>query len=132
MQPCGGFLSWEPLVVLKAIADDISADKKLTGTLEAEHLALLQKMATDPTPVSDKERLRLRQWEEKLLLGLDGWSMRESFLQEIAVAFKLAFLQSQVLLEDHFMDLGFQYREAEGMALAVLEALVGKQVARFV
>ncbi len=132
LQPCGGFLNWEPLVVLKAIADDISADKKLAGTLEAERLALLQKMSTDPTPLSDKERLRLRQWEDKLLKGLDGWSMRESFLREIATAFKLAFLQSQVLLEDHFMDLGFQYREAEGMALAVLEALVGKQVERFV
>jgi len=44
---------------------------------------------------------------------------------------RLAYCQSQVRLEDYFLDQGFKSTEARQLALAALQAIVGVPLERF-
>ncbi|MCP3929691.1 MAG: hypothetical protein GY705_11390, partial [Bacteroidetes bacterium] len=46
-------------------------------------------------------------------------------------AFKIAFFQSQVMLEDYFMNENFNPEEAKGLSLAVLRTYVDYHLERF-
>lgn len=132
VQNCGGFWEWENIQVLHAIALDLCAQNDIDSEEMAKDHSDLSRLFLTPKTLSAAEQKALTTWNKNLLSGIAGWSFKDPMLKEISVAFKLSYFQTQVLLEDHFMDGGFKEKEAKGMALAVLKVLVGHHLERFV
>jgi len=132
LQDCAGFWAWEDFQILHAIAKDLNTDQKLDEQKMAEGRSALTRLYLAPNPPGEKERKALESWNSKLWKGLDGWAVRDPLLAEINTALKIVYFQSEVLLEDYFMNQGFTAKEAKGLALAALKALTGYHLNRFV
>ena len=79
-----------------------------------------------------KERKALMDWNESVWKGIDGWATRDPLLAEISTALKISYFQTQVLLEDFYMDEGFDEKDSKGLALVTLKALVAHHFDRFI
>ena len=131
LQDCGGFINWEEIQVLNTIAADISAGSKLDAEKEAEYRARSIRLFLAPVAPSAADRDALTNWQTSLLKNVEGWGARDATLSEIATAFRLNFYQSNVLLEDYFAGKGYNAADAKGLALAVLQSVLGDKVDKF-
>lgn len=132
MQTCGGFWEWEEVRLLNAIAADLCTEGHTSeGKITSSHSELARLYLT-PKSMEWKERKALMDWNENIWKGIDAWSTRDPMLAEISTALKVSYFQTQVLLEDFFMDEGFDEKDAKGLALASLKALVGHHFERFI
>ncbi|MEM1327787.1 MAG: SPOR domain-containing protein [Bacteroidota bacterium] len=125
-QDCNGFFQWETSRVLKSIAEDIGT------TRAAQDGAALTRLYLSPTALSQIEAQGLNAWNNLLWQNLSTWQTRDPLHQKIISAMQLAYFQTQVQLEDHFMDKGFSAPQSKSLALAVLKAMVGDHLDRFV
>jgi hypothetical protein len=126
---CGGFWDWEEVKILNAITDDVSGQGQIQNTADA---SLLSQLYLSPRPIDDAQRKALEIWNDNLWKGLNGWASRDPYFSEITTALKIAYFQTQVLLEDYFLDARFSEGESKAMALAAMKALVGKDLERFI
>ncbi len=132
MQTCGGFWEWQEVQLLHAIASDLCTSGHTSeGKIESSHSELARLYLT-PKQMEWRERKALMEWNESLWTGVDAWGTRDPLLSEISTALKISYLQTQVLLEDYFMDEGFDEKDSKGLALATLKALVGHHFDRFI
>ncbi len=131
LQDCGGFINWEEIQVLNTIAMDISAGSKLDAEKEAEYRARSIRLFLAPVAPSASDRDALTKWQIALLKNVEGWGARDATLNEISTAFRLNFYQSNVLLEDYFAGKGYNAADAKGLALAVLQSVLGDKVDKF-
>lgn len=131
LQDCGGFVNWEEIEVLNTIANDISAGSKVDAAKEAEYRARGIRLFLAPVAPSAPERDALTKWQISLLKNVNGWGARDATLKEIATAFSINFYQSNVLLEDYFAGKGYNAADAKGLALAVLQSVLGDKVDKF-
>lgn len=122
---CNGFYQWEVARVLKTLAEDIG-----TGGLIQDG-ATLSRLYLAPNALSQIEVQGLTAWNDLLWQNLGVWESRDPLHLKIVSAMQLAYYQSQVQLEDHFMDKGFSAPQAKGLALATLKAMIGNHVERF-
>ncbi len=131
MQGCSPFLEWPEARVMSAIALDLDGSaqvdiQKLYGQIE-ERTRLA--MATQPLPNQyEQEVLR---WYNQTLAGLDGWATIDPLHDRLVTAFKVAFFQTQVRLEDYFMNKGLKLEQARGLAIATLKTMVEAHLMRF-
>lgn len=132
MQACDQFLSWQEVGVTQAIALDLNPDKKLDQQKMAQGASLRALLFLTPQPLNNADASDLDNWNNRLMAGLDGWAARDPMHKDIVTAFKAAYFQSQVRLEDYFMDKGFDESEAKPLALATLRTIVGYHLERFV
>lgn len=131
MQACDEFLSWEDLRIAQAIAADLNSGDADAGAL-AQAASLRAKLYLAPRALTSAEKKSVENWNRNLWNGLNGWGSRDPLHQKILTAFKISFFQSQVLLEDHYMDKGFKAPKAKELALATLQTLVGAHLERFI
>lgn len=132
MQTCGGFWEWQEVQLLHAIASDLcTANETSEGKIASSQTKLAQ-LYLAPQNMGWKERKALMDWNDKVWKGIDGWATRDPLLEEIATALKISYFQTQVLLEDYFMDEGYDEKNSKGLALATLKALVGHHFERFI
>jgi len=131
LQDCGGFVNWEEIEVLNTIANDISAGSQVDAAKEAEYRARSIRLFLAPVAPSAADRDALTKWQTSLLKNVEGWGARDATLKEIATAFRLNFYQSNVLLEDYFAGKGYNAADAKGLALAVLQSVLGNKVDKF-
>ncbi len=132
LQACDQFLDWPEIKVLQAIAADMNTDSKVnTGRLSAD-ASKRAHLFTSPQALNASEAKTIESWNTDLWNNLNAWSSRDPIHQRVVVALKVAYFQSQVRLEDYFMDQGFSADESKGLALATLETLVGYYLDRFV
>jgi hypothetical protein len=127
LQNCGGFWEWETAQILGAIAQDISAKGKFTSDNSQ-----LSRLFLTPTAVSAQEAKALEEWNDKLWRGIEGWATRDPMLAEVSTALKISYFQTYVLLEDFFMNEGFDAKASKGLALSALRAMVGSSLDRFI
>jgi hypothetical protein len=132
MQGCGGFLAWEEAKLLDAIARDLCGLGQTSEAACAKSQSQLAQIYLTPKAPTDEERKALEAWNAKLWQGIEGWSSRDPMLSEIATALKISYLQTEVLLEDYFMDKGFSEREAKALGLQAMKAMVGHHLERFI
>jgi hypothetical protein len=125
-QDCNGFFQWETSRVLKSIAEDIGVAQT------TQDGAALTRLYLSPTALSQIEAQGLNAWNDLLWQNLSTWQSRDPLHQKIVSAMQLAYFQTQVQLEDHFMDKGFSAPQAKALALSVLKAMVGDHLDRFV
>lgn len=132
LQNCGGFWEWEEVQVLNAMAQDLNGQGQSSEAKFAESQSELSRLFLAPKALTADERKALEDWNAKVWIGIDAWASRDPMLSEMATALKISYYQTAVLFEDYFMDEGFDAKEAKGLGLAALKALVGANVDRFI
>lgn len=132
MQTCGGFWEWQEVQVLNAIASDLCTNSHKSEGKIASSQSELAQLYLAPESMGWKKRKELMDWNDNVWKGIDSWSTRDPLLAEIGTALKISYYQNYVLLEDYYMDEGFDAKDSKGLALATLKALVGHHFERFV
>jgi peptidoglycan hydrolase-like protein with peptidoglycan-binding domain len=132
LQNCGGFLGWEEIGILVAMTRDMNGGVPENDARIAQGQATMLGYALNPTKLSESQAAAARQWQNSLQIKLMGWSAPNPMLADMAVAFKLLYFQTLVLLEDYYMDKGLKVEEAEALGIATLQALLGPRLAGFV
>ncbi len=128
---CAEVGGWEPVLVLRTIMQDMAAGQ--VGS-EAERRAAMSewvKLLLLPRLVEGEAIADAVAWTQRLEQSVAGWALRDPLLAQIAQAWKLAWYQSFVLLEDWFMDQGLRPAEARQRAAAALRALAQPWMKRF-
>ena len=82
-------------------------------------------------PLSSEAIRELESWYQRLWVNLNNWGIGDPLHADIIKALKVAFYQSEVRLEDYFMDQGFDDEQAKSLALATLQTIVGTPLDRF-
>lgn len=77
-----------------------------------------------PKALSLEDYTNIKGWNRSLWSGLDAWMGKDAVLKKWGVPLKASYFQTQVRLEDYFMDKGFKSKEATGLALMTLQTLV--------
>ncbi len=132
LQACDQFLDWPEIKVLQAIAADLNTDSKVNTSRLSADASKRAHLFTSPQALNASEMKIIESWNTALWNNLNSWSNRDPIHQRVVVALKVAYFQSQVRLEDYFMDQGFNADDSKGLALATLETLVGYYLDRFV
>ena len=110
----------------------------LKGSEPVDYTALSMDIATrreliqSPKPLPKGEIKELTDWESELMSNLDAWVNRHPEHKETIDAFKIAFYQSAVRLEDYFMNKSLSKTQARALALATIHSYIGVFLERFV
>ena len=131
VQPCDSFQSWPEVRLLQAVAFDITPSARDQQDMLAEAAGRRSALYLSSTPLSAQETTAVKAWNERLWAGLAGWSTTDPMHADAVKALKVAYFQSQVRLEDYYMDQGFEAAAATGLALASIQALAGVPLNRF-
>lgn len=125
------FFGWEEVNLLYTIAMDINpAAISQTSKLNAAAVRRYQLSLTDQ-PLGPSQLTLLSNWQNSTWQNISTWAANDPFLSETSSALAVAYFQSQVRLEDYYMDKGFKQEEAKVLALASLQAIVGVAFERF-
>ena len=73
----------------------------------------------------------MNNWSSTILGNLEEWATEDPLHARIVSAFRLTYRQSQVRIEDHYMDRGLSPTNARDLAGAMLQNLIGAQLERF-
>ncbi|MFN7117828.1 MAG: peptidoglycan-binding domain-containing protein, partial [Saprospiraceae bacterium] len=132
LKACDQFLNWDEVKLLNTIAMDLNSSKKINAQELNEAGALRTMLYFAPKAISAADVKDTEAWKTKLLAGLDKWGATDPLNKQAVTAFKAAFYQSQVRLEDFYQDKGFKADAAENLALVTLRTLVEYHLERFV
>lgn len=132
LKACDQFLSWNEVSLLHTIAMDLNPSKKINTAELTEASALRTMLYFAPRALSASDIKDTETWNNKLMTGLNSWGATDPSNKQTVTAFKAAFYQSQVRLEDYFLDKGFKAEAAKSLALVTLRTLVEYHLERFV
>ncbi len=131
--PAGGRIpvsTWPEVSTLLAIAEDLSAgttnDARARQLIQQRNQLVSATQALTPVAAS-----RVKNWATTIFTNLDEWATEDPLHAQIFSAFRLTYQQSQVRIEDYYMDRGRSSTEARDLASALLQNLVGAQLDRF-
>lgn len=131
VQTCDEFMYWPEVKLVQTIASDLNPDSKINQSEIAQAASKRASLFLSPSKLSTSEQKKLTKWNTKIWDNINSWAARDALHQRLVTAFKIAYFQSQVRLEDYFMNKGFKRKEAEGLALATLQTIAGPHLARF-
>ena len=117
---------------MESIVEDLDARKSKDKALANAAASRRAQLFMAPLPLDKRSVAELESWNRSLWQGLNAWSAADPLHKDIVTALKISYFQSQVRLEDYFMDQGFKVGDAKGLALATLESLVGYHLQRFI
>jgi len=125
------FFQWEEVQLLYTIAMDLNPQAtSQTAKLNAAAVKRYQ-LSLSTSPLHASEETLLNNWENSTWVNINQWASTDLFLLETTNALRFAYYQSQVRLEDYYMDKGFKARVAKTLALSSLQAIVGVAFERF-
>ena len=132
MQNCGGdFMSWEETKLLKAIAADLDPSIGIDQDRLAAYTSKRAKLFIAPQKMTSGETAEVSVWHKTLWTEMESWGAADPIHEKRVAALKVAYFQSQVRVEDYFMNKGFTYQEAKPLAMCVLQTIVGKHFANY-
>ncbi|MEL6925302.1 MAG: hypothetical protein AAFO94_14745, partial [Bacteroidota bacterium] len=126
-----GFMDWTSLQLLQTIAEDLYAGPALDQANRMELKNERTKIFLLPKPLSADQKTSITTWYSQTMSTLDEWAAEDALHLEHIKAYKAAFYQSQVLLEDYFMDQGLKYTDAKPLALRTLKTVVAPYLESF-
>ena len=124
---CDQLSTWPEVATLAAIAQDLGVNTSDNAAAAAQRARLF----SAPAAPQKENEISLENWNIRLWKGLDAWAQRDPLNKEMVTAFRAAYHQSQVRLEDHFMDKGFNAEAARSLALQTLQTLTAHHLQRF-
>ena len=116
--------------ILQLLAEDIGVDKPAEALLKqaADHRTQL---LAGKVQVSATEQTQLDAWSTELLNKLNIWAAQDPLHAELVRTFRVVFYQTQMELENHFINQGMPVPKARYMALATEHTLVSPFLQRF-
>ncbi len=123
VETCKHFLDWSEMELLYTIAVDLNA-KTTSKERINNHENVLARLYHLAKPLSDEDSKRVNAWTDDLLQGMQNWATQSVLNEQVLSAFKITYYQSQVRLEDFYMDKGFNKTEAEMLAIYALQQLL--------
>ena len=114
---------WEELNLLRQVTSELCAEDPTEIELEsaaAQRAVLL----LSPQKLTDEQRTEVLIWNQEFWDGVAAWSEKAAILKKWSLPLKASYLQSQIRLEDYFMDKGMSPQEATGQAIFVLKTMV--------
>lgn len=132
LQPCDQFTNWQEIQTLEAIAADLNVDGQVNDAKAGAYASARSQLFLAPRALEPQEVRSVESWNDQMWANLNTWANNDPLHARIATALKVAYFQSQVRLEDYFMNKGFSQDEAKGLALATLKTIVGYPLERFV
>ncbi|NRA49436.1 MAG: hypothetical protein HRU12_09920 [Phaeodactylibacter sp.] len=132
LQGCGQFESWPEVRLLVTIAADLSATASFDQKRLAQAATERSRLYSAPKALNEKEQESVKNWHDNLMKSVSSWSKKDPLNSQLGTAFFSMYFQSQVRLEDYYMDKGFKPKEAKALALATLHTLVAYHMQRFV
>lgn len=116
--------------VLQLLAEDIGVDKPAEALIKqaADHRTQL---LAGKVQVSAAEQTQLDAWSTELLNKLNIWAAQDPLHAELVRTFRVVFYQTQMELENHFINQGMPVPKARYMALATEHTLVSPFLQRF-
>ena len=124
MESCEQFTQWAPLRLLTTIAADLDPNPAVSQSLLAPYASIRSGLFVAPVVLTREEQKAIEAWNTSLWKGLDEWAAADPVHQKWCTPLKVAYYQSMVLLEDHYMDRDFKPLEAKGLALSVMQTVV--------
>ncbi|MGK0388857.1 MAG: hypothetical protein ACI94Y_001589 [Maribacter sp.] len=132
MQNCAGFMQWDNVIILKTISSDLNPDEdNLTEKqLKSERAfsSLRNRLYLIPRPLNKTQEDEIMKWNNELWKSLDLRMAEDKFFAKFGVPFKLAYHKAWIQLEDYYIEKGFKKYQANGLALAVLQSVIGVDV----
>ncbi len=116
--------------VLQLLAEDIGVDKPTEAVVKQATDHRTQLLA-GKVQVSAAEQTQLDAWSTELLNKLNIWAAQDPLHAELVRTFHVVFYQTQMELENHFINQGMPVPKARYMALATEHTLVSPFLQRF-
>ncbi len=123
---CKSFDSWKEIAILNTMLADLQP-----AALSADQLERQSALQTGrsflylfPEKLNKEQKKQMDNWVVDFWKTMEGSAKRNPILAKYFSTLKILFFQSQVLLEDYYMNQGFSADEAEGLALSVLNTYV--------
>jgi len=120
---CLKFDSWESVQALQYFLEELQPTQ--LSPLDQEQLEKLTIGRTFlylfPNKLIPTQKKEIDQWKIDFWKQLLAATNEHPLLEKYYSSLQILFYQSQVLIEDHYMKLGFTADEAEGLALSVLK-----------
>src|SRR5690606_37487879 len=85
-----------------------------------------------PAALNAEEEKKIQDWNETLWKSLDGWAMTDPMHKDLVTTLKAAYYQSQVRIEEYFIDKNIRPENAKFLALATLKNIVAPYLERFI
>ncbi len=118
-------INWEAIELLETIVNDLNPSPEKANATKAVEKKLKQTQLLSMTNAPNAtEYANIDSWNESLWNGITNWEKTDPLHKRLATPLKIAYFQSWALLEDYFMDKGFEAKDARGMALFVLQNIV--------
>ncbi len=123
-------MNWPEVKLLMTITQQLSAglqDERVMQQSANDRAALYQQQAPPTAVVAN----RVKVWETTLWQNLNSWAAEDPLHARFISAFRFAYYQSAVRLEDYYMNQGLASDAAKQLATATLQNLVGGHLVRF-
>ena len=114
---------WEELNLLRQITTELCAEEPTDKELEIA-AAQRAELLLSPKKLTDEQRTEVLIWNQEFWSDVAEWSEKAAILKKWSLPLKASYLQSQIRLEDYFMDKGSTPQEATGQAIFVLKTMV--------
>ena len=123
---CESFDDWKSLKIMNTIIDDLqpSSFSKEELSRKATMEAGRSFLYLFPNKLNKKEKKETEKWLTDFWTSLEQSGKINPVLEKRLPTLKVLFFQSQVLLEDFYMNKNFTPDQAEGLALSVLKTYV--------
>lgn len=131
LQACDEFMYWPEVKLVQTIASDLNPDPKINQGDIAQAASERARLFLSPAKLSSADQKDVTKWNTKIWNNMNSWAAKDALNQRLVTAFKVAYFQSQVRLEDYYMNKGYKSKEAEGLALATLKTIAGPHLGRF-
>lgn len=131
-EDCAPFVKWNEVRLLQTIAADLSAIDQFEASRLNEDASFRSQLFLNLIIIPQKDREEYRIWDENLWKKLEAWAASDPTHKEAVAALKVAYLQSQIRLETHYIKMGMDQGNAKALAIATLQSLVGYPLSRFV
>ncbi len=132
LQACDQFLDWPEIRTLQALAADMNGSTKLDQVRLSTDASKRAGMFLAPKALTKDEVKAADVWHTQLWEGLNAWADKDPLNRNLVLAMKIVYYQSEVRLEDFYMDRGFNQEQSKSLALATLKTMVGYHLERFV
>lgn len=116
--------------VLQLLSEDIGVEQPNETLLKqaTEHRALL---FAGKIQLSANDQTQLDTWSLELMNKLNIWAAQDPMHGELVRAFRVVFYQTQMELENHFINRGLPVPQARYLALAIQHTLTSPYLQRF-
>ncbi len=125
MESCDPFMDWEVLQNLETIVRDIDPTNK---GLVKNAPAVRSQLFLNPQTFTNEEMTSIYNWNTTYWEEMDQWAKSDPLHKKIVTTMKIAYYQSQVLIEDYYINSGIEYKQAKALGLTTLKTIVGESL----